>query len=248
MLRIYVSIAVPVFALACLACEPAARATPEPVKPNPVAKAQPIAAPDSPVVAVADSPSTTSDIESTEERVAGNPEPKVPIYFHNVCPGEGCEFGEWATCDTALVHKEPTEESPIAFVLTPGTRFTAVTGDEIVTQAGKIVFSRPVKSDNPEGPYSFTPADTLYPLVYEGEGYGAWYLHGKRSGGSFFFGNGDAEELGEEPDDAGYTMLRPIHSEWWVKLRTKDGKEGWFIPGDVRGKAPHYESGLSCST
>lgn len=176
--------------------------------------------------------------------VEGNPEPSMPMVYKDVCPGEGCSFGEWLTCDTLRVFTAAGDNPKTAFVLHRGDRFTALTGDVHIKQAGKVAFKRNM-SVNEEGmKFFFTPADTLYPLLYEGEGFGTWYFRGKESGGFFFFGNADQEST-DVPVTAGvsgYVVLRPINSEWWVKVRAKNGREGWLRPrGSIFGMSPHYE-------
>lgn len=176
--------------------------------------------------------------------VEGNPEPPMPKIYKDVCPGEGCSFGEWLTCDTLRAFTQPADNPRTAFVLRRGDRFTAVTGDVYVRQAGKVAFNRNVKVSEEGMSFFFTPADTLYPLLYEGEGFGTWYFRGKESGGFFFFGNADQEST-DMPVTAGvrgYVVLRPIDSQWWVKVRTKNGREGWVRPGgSIFGMSPHYE-------
>ncbi|HJQ11357.1 MAG TPA: hypothetical protein VJ840_10040 [Gemmatimonadaceae bacterium] len=177
--------------------------------------------------------------------VEGNPEPKMPWIYKDVCPGEGCEFGEWLTCDTLRVFSTAADDAKTAFLLHRGDKFTAVTGDVHIKQAGKVVFHRNVRVNEEGMDFTFTPADTLYPLLYEGEGFGSWYFRGKETGGVFFFGNAD-QEATDVPvfagGSGGYEVVRPINSQWWVKVRTKNGREGWLRPGgSIFGMSPHYE-------
>jgi hypothetical protein len=174
--------------------------------------------------------------------VEGNPEPKVPIVIKDICPGEGCEFGEWLTCDTLRVFTDASAKARTAFTLHRGDKFTAVTGDVHITQAGKVVFTRNKRVDVDNNPgFVFTPADTLYPILYEGEGNGDWYFRGKDGGGDFFFGNGNADGV-LRSTGRGYEIVRWIKSDWWVKVRAKDGREGWIVPnwGSIYGNSPHY--------
>jgi hypothetical protein len=176
--------------------------------------------------------------------VEGNPEPPMPKIYKDVCPGEGCEFGEWMTCDTLRVFATAGDKSVTAFLLHRGDRFTAVTGDVHVKQAGKVVFTRNVKVNEEGMHFVFTPADTLYPLLYDGEGFGSWYFRGKESGGVFFFGNADQEatDIPVVAGESGYNVVRSINSEWWVKVRARNGREGWLRPhGRIYGMSPHYE-------
>lgn len=173
--------------------------------------------------------------------VEGNPEPPMPWVYKNICQYEGCQFGEWLTCDTARVFTEPKSTAATAFVLKRGDKFTAVTADMHVSQAGMVVFSRNVRIRGEGSTYYFSPADTIYPLMYGSEGGGVWYFRGKEAGGDFFFGNGDPDDMGRYTE-RGYDLVRPIKSQWWVRVRAKDGREGWFVPGkNIYGRQPHYE-------
>jgi hypothetical protein len=119
-----------------------------------------------------------------------------------------------------------------------------VTVDVHVKQAGRVVFTRNVKVDEEGTHFFFTPADTLYPLLYDGEGFGRWYFRGKETGGVFFFGNADQEatDIPVVAGGSGYRVIRSINSEWWVKVRTRNGREGWLRPhGTIHGMSPHYE-------
>lgn len=176
--------------------------------------------------------------------VEGNPEPPMPKIYRDVCPGEGCEFGQWMTCDTLSVFTAAGDQPKTAFLLHRGDRFTAVTGDVHLKQAGKVVFTRNVTVEAEGGKFFFTPADTLYPTLYGGEGFGSWYFRGKESGGFFFFGNADQEatDIPVVAGVTGYVVVRPISSEWWVKVRARNGREGWLRPhGTIYGMSPHYE-------
>jgi hypothetical protein len=176
--------------------------------------------------------------------VEGNPEPPMPKIYKDVCPGEGCEFGEWLICDTLRVFTAAGHKEKTAFMLQRGDRFTALTGDLHVTQAGKVIFHRKVNVNEEGTNFTFTPADTLYPLLYGGEGYGNWYFRGKESGGSFFFGNADQEatDIPLVAGVSGYEVVRPIISAWWVKVRASNGREGWVLPRrSIYGMSPHYE-------
>ena len=176
--------------------------------------------------------------------VEGNPEPTMPMVYKDVCPGEGCSFGEWLTCDTLRVFSKAGDNPKSAFLLHRGDRFSALTGDVHIKQAGKVVFQHNVRVDDEGMRFFFTPADTLYPLLYEGEGFGTWYFRGKETGGFFFFGNADQEstDIPVVAGVRGYVVVRPIDSEWWVKVRAKNGREGWLRPGgSIFGMSPHYE-------
>jgi len=160
-----------------------------------------------------------------------------------ICPGEGCEFTQWLACGTIPILSEERLGAPQLFALRRGELFTALTGNLHVEQAGMIVFPDTLRIPQPEygAPLTFIPADTLYPLYYEGEGSGSWWIHGHQDGGDWFFPD-DEDEL----DSSRLGVLaRPLLTRWWVRIRNHEGKEGWLTP--ERGKrlivgiAPHYE-------
>jgi hypothetical protein len=218
------------------ACERAANSTPNrpPVEPSPVAAKTSSSTPDSserqPVVALVIGDTSTSSKLPSAAVVEGNPEPTVPMIVKDVCPGEFCEFGEWLACDSIAVYSEARATSPIALFLGRGDRFTAVTGDVHIAQAGKVVFRRNVRVTQEGMNFLFTPADTLYPLWYSGESFGDWYFRGKQASGVFFFGDGShPDEEGPSPD-ADWELVRAMRNEWWVKVRNSKEQQGWIVP------------------
>jgi hypothetical protein len=170
--------------------------------------------------------------------VPGNPEPKVPIVFADVCPGEGCTFGTWIACRSISLRSEPRTGAPVAFIVHPKDSLVAVTGNEIVERAGKIIFRDTTRVSADGQRYLFTPADTLYPLVYSGELEGSWFFHGRLGYGYWFFHEFDGPQT-----DPNVVMVRERVTHWWVKAKHRQGDEGWFefesgIAVDPEG---HYE-------
>src|SRR5205085_2022435 len=89
--------------------------------------------------------------------VRGNPEPAIPMVFANVCPWEGCEFGRWLVCDTLRARSHARDDAPIAFTALRGDTLLALTGNEIVERAGKLVFRDTVQVSADGARYRFTP-------------------------------------------------------------------------------------------
>jgi hypothetical protein len=162
--------------------------------------------------------------------------------FANVCPGEGCSYGTWIACKPITALSEARSDAPVAFTLRPGDTLVSLTGNQVVERAGKIVFRDTVRVRTAEmSRYLFTPADTLYPLAYDGEGLGTWYFHGRVGGGTWFFNEGGARGQPEP----GIAVVRERITRWWVKARNHDGKEGWFefLSGMVWDPTSHYADG-----
>jgi hypothetical protein len=155
--------------------------------------------------------------------VADNPEPKVPMVFLDVCPGELCSFGTRIVCDSISARSEPRPGTPIVFTAHRMDTLITITGNQVVERAGKIIFRDTVHVRESTNRYLFTPSDTLYPLSYDGEGEGTWFFHGRVQGGVWFFHERDGPQ--EDPD---IVMVRKRITDWWVKASNRDGKEGWF--------------------
>src|SRR4051812_823091 len=174
--------------------------------------------------------------------VRGNPEPAIPMVFADVCPGEGCEFGRWLVCDTLRARADTRDNAPIVFSALRGDTLLALTGTEIVERAGKLVFRDTVQVTADGARYRFTPADTLYPLAYDGEGLGTWFFHGRLGGGSWFFDD-------EHQTNPRIVLVRQKLTRWWVKAKNPKGAEGWFEhqPELTVQLVSHYEPNPRCS-
>jgi hypothetical protein len=172
-----------------------------------------------------------------------NPPPPVPHVVHDICPGEGCEYGTWIACGQLAVHVAEDTTSPVAFTLMMGTRFHALTGNLRVIQAGLVAFRDTVRITDYESlgndTLVFTPADSLYPLFYGSEGTGTWYLHGKEDGGPWFF----PDEHNGWAQTPGVALVRSPLVKWWVHIVIPSGRFGWLDATDAKiaGSAPHYE-------
>jgi hypothetical protein len=179
-----------------------------------------------------------------------NPAPPVPWVARGVCPGEGCQFGPWLACTTLVARAAEGAMSRPAFTIRAGDSVTALTGNIHVEQAGVVTFTRVVRIASLDGPpddpgRTFTPADTVYPLFYGAEGYGAWYFRGQEDGGVWFFSDESVGSSGPE----GVVLVRPHRERWWVQVRNHRGEIGWVDaswrgpdgPPPFVGVTPHYE-------
>jgi hypothetical protein len=198
--------------------------------------------------AVAQRPASGRASGATRPR---NPPPTVPRVVRGACPGEGCEFGPWLTCTELVARAADAASAPPVFTLRPGDSVTALTGNIHVERAGLVTFMRTVRirdeNDPPDSPGRvFTPADTVYPLYYGTEGYGAFYFRGREEGGVWFFPDSSAAGT---PTPDGVLLVRPHRERWWVQVRNSRGEVGWvdasWTPPEVAptfvGVAPHYE-------
>jgi hypothetical protein len=183
---------------------------------------------------------------ASAQKSVRNPPPPLPWIQTDACPGEVCDFGEWAACTRVIVRTEKRLDAPAAFVLRPGERFSALTGEVRVDRAGLVVF-RDTLTYIPE-PYApdqdtipFGPSDSLYLLNYIGEGVGVLWLHGRAYTGELDWWGG-SKSRAFEPG----VLVRKAKEVWWVRVRNRAGKEGWVIPSyrSMSGSAAHYDNGV----
>jgi len=172
-----------------------------------------------------------------------NPPPQVPRVIRDICPEEGCEYGDWIACAPLNVRQSEDDSSPVVFTLAKGTQFRALTGNLRVLRAGLVVFRGTVRITDDEilgnDTLVFTPADSLYPLFYGSEGSGSWYLHGKEGGGPWFF----PDVHNDSAATPGVVLIRSPVVKWWVRVRDAASREGWLnaTNASIAGSAPHYE-------
>jgi hypothetical protein len=191
-----------------------------------------------------EAPRLTAD--STELARIGprNPPPPVPYVVRDMCPAEGCQFGEWLACGTYNVRAAERTDAPTVFTLQHGELFTALTGNLHVERPGMIVFRDMVRVRDGRDTITrvFTPADTLFTLYYEGEGFGKWYLHGREESAAWFFPY-DRDSVSH---DQKIHRVRKHRTVWWVRVRNAQGEEGWLresgARGGIVGIAPQYET------
>jgi hypothetical protein len=167
----------------------------------------------------------TAAAAGQRDRTSG---PKMPYVDAGACPSEGCSYGgEWTSTDRVRVHRERDRKSSLAFDLTAGEKVTAVTGAVVVLRAGRVEFMAATRLSSDDGMFRVSPGDTLYLLAYTGEGFtNAWLkgrIYRRVDGAASFFDVGCADE----PGRCSGRVVEPPLTEWWVQLRSGDGRLGW---------------------
>lgn len=140
--------------------------------------------------------------------------PMEPYVQKNVCPFEGCQYGNWIAKRNVTIYKEQSINSKKVGQVQSEEQVNAIKGDMVFTQIEKVLVT--------ESFNKFLKGDTVFILSYQGEGYySVWYKDNIIS--TFIFW--------ENPRSSGQEIkgeiLCPSISNWWVYVKTQSGKEGW---------------------
>jgi len=146
----------------------------------------------------------------------------LPTIEKNVCPFEGCQFGEWIIGDTIEVYEKEGDTTLVKYVLTDNDTITALYGNIHYEKFGKVLITKTFEN--------FTVNDTLTVLRCT-EGEFISYYKGKKIYVNVFWPmkyyetDIDAEQYNNEKHK-GIMIVRP-QITWWVKI-IKNGLEGWL--------------------
>lgn len=161
--------------------------------------------------------------------------PKVYI-DKGACPFECCTYRQWSVLDDTVLFDHASGTRPVAR-LSRGQSVTAVTGEvHLVPTPMKVVFAHG----------RFHVGDQAYLLTNEGEGMVKVWLKGTISEEDVWFvGDSKWQDWG----DAGGKRMTCAHpskqcwgrigeppdAEWWILIKTPDGKLGWTTDHDHFG-------------
>jgi hypothetical protein len=152
---------------------------------------------------------------------AASSEPPESFVDRGACPGECCSYGTWRAERTVDLYETPTLGARSVGRVAAGSYVEALTG-EVHTKAGLFV----VRKDGP--PYR--AGEVIWIYTYLGEGYyRVWRA------GAMVTQEISVMPSHGNPDDWGYYKKAP-ESHWWVRVKTKNGLEGWTnTPGSFSG-------------
>lgn len=146
------------------------------------------------------------------------------------CPFECCTYGTWKAEQSTKLFADPKKGSKEISTIRKGAQVKALTGE---------VHSRPVEFVVRKKHEGYKPGDILQVYSYAGEGVFKVWMNGKLGEISLDIGSGGGP-TGEEclRDEYCWGELKgPLASVWWVKIRTKEGVEGWSNePGNFSGQ------------
>ena len=136
------------------------------------------------------------------------------------CPFECCTYRAWnATADT-VVHAKPDKNAQVVGLVKAGAIVEAITGE---------VHSRPVAFVVKKPHAEYTPGDVLWVYTYLGEGHFKVWRSGAMHEEDLGFSphGGSPGARCENREQCWGEIKNELKSSWWVKVRSKEGWEGW---------------------
>ncbi len=139
------------------------------------------------------------------------------------CPGEGCVYGEsWVARSRVRLHNAPNLSAPFAGTVLAGEAVQTVSG-EVHTRPGRFIIHR--SHDE------FAPGDEVFLYTYLGEGWFRLRHNGLLKVADLGFSpwGGTSGKRCELDSRCWGSLQQELYFEWWVKVRTEEGLEGWTL-------------------
>lgn len=140
------------------------------------------------------------------------------------CPFECCTYREWWSLRPINVYARPDLAAKRIRTLARGEHVRAVTGF-VRTRAGQFLVTKD------KGRYRH--GETIWVYTYHGEGYFLIWYDGQMSEEGLGFSpyGGSSGNRGEVGSDSWGHLTTEHSSQWWIKLRLRDGRIGWTNQG-----------------
>lgn len=157
---------------------------------------------------------------------------KGPEFFidKGACPFECCTYGKWKAEQSTKLLADPKHGSKEVGTIRKGAEVAAITGE---------VHSYPVEFIVRKKHNRYGPGDLLQVYSYVGEGHFMVWTNEGFVDESLSIG-AQGGPTGDECLKATYCwgeLRSPLNSVWWVKIKTREGLEGWTNePDNFSGK------------
>ena len=157
--------------------------------------------------------------------------PAEPYVVKGACPFECCRYGPWVTRVSIPVYSRERGKGRPLFRLSAGDTVNAITGNVHVVRVGRAAVYRSLPENWTEYDSlpSPAPGDTVYVLDYGGEGYWQYWYRGRTGTGPEFWEPQSRHDTLAPPAK----LIRKPVSEWWVRVTTATGREGWLRVPDA---------------
>jgi hypothetical protein len=161
--------------------------------------------------------------------------PPVPFADSGACPFEGCVYRPWKALRDLSARRTPSTGAAESLHIAAGATVTALTGFVLTTVPGQVRFRDTVTLVADGTTLHVTPADTLFLLTYEGEGFTtAWFkgrLYRGLDGAMAIFN----AVCDTQPSSCLGRIVVPARRTWWVKICDSTGRVGWTDDPDAFG-------------
>ncbi|MGE0174353.1 MAG: hypothetical protein AB7T49_16275 [Oligoflexales bacterium] len=159
--------------------------------------------------------------------------PANPYIAENVCPFECCTYGTWEVVANAQLVEKPQGKEELGAVSI---------GEKVQTTTGTL-YIEPVPIGVALSKDGFVKGDVFFLLDYMGEGYSHYLYNGKIGEIELIEASyclRPNKHCWAELVDNTHRDLMDRFSEWWVKAKKSNGREGWakgdiFTGGDACG-------------
>ena len=154
--------------------------------------------------------------------------PPAKYIEKDACPFECCTYGVWNTIADTVAYAAPNKNAKVVGFLKASDIVEAITGE---------VHSSPVRFVVKKPHAKYKPGDVLWVYTYGGEGiFGVW-RNGEMQYDELGFSpyGGSSGTRCENEEHCWGELEKELEFSWWVKLRSKEGWEGWSDQPDNFG-------------
>jgi len=151
----------------------------------------------------------------------------LPYVSRHACPFECCVYRRWSAVSRLRVYAAERDSGHVAFRIAAGDSFEALTGDVYVVHPGtaRVLLAHSLRIGRAR--VALAAGDSVTVLDPMGEGtYRAYFKGHLTEVFEHDFVPPDPQQA--EPTGEWLRMERAPDIEWWVRIRTLDGQEGWL--------------------
>jgi hypothetical protein len=151
---------------------------------------------------------------------AATQQPQSPVLNYAACPFEGCTFGKWLVTHESTIFTTWKEGRKPWATLQKGEVVTGLTGIHITWEPDRIQVSQSIPD------LQLQPGDLILRYMSYGEGSADIWVKGqwkKEYDCSFITEKDNSGCL----RDCAARVISEGRKEWWVRLKTSQGKIGW---------------------
>ena len=162
--------------------------------------------------------------------------PEAPLRIEGACPFECCTYGVWKTTGPTTVYETP-DETAASRTVPAGASMEATSGHVLISRVGEAVTRDTLRLYRDDGSSLLAGSgDTLLVLDDIGEGYRRVWHAGA------IYQTDAASGLNVAPGARVAALLVEPERQWWARVRTADGAEGWLW----MDRTPRMEGADAC--